>query len=93
VGLLFFPPPLFLSLFKIPAMKNLLITSDCAVQGQHVAAGTILEHVDNAIAADLLVSGRAVLATATDPAIQLREPEVETRDPKPARKTRRSPSA
>jgi hypothetical protein len=43
-------------------MKNIEITHDCFVKGEPVAAGDILKDVDNGVAAELLVSGRAKLA-------------------------------
>jgi hypothetical protein len=64
-------------------MKNLRITEDCLVGGQHQAAGTILKNVENRTAAELLISGRAVLA---DEVVEHRDPVAETRDPKPKRK-------
>ena len=51
--------------------------------GQHQAAGTILENVENRTAAELLISGRAVIAGEM---IEHRDPVAETRDPKPKRK-------
>ncbi len=45
-------------------MKNIEITHDCFVKGEPVAAGDILKDVDNGVAAELLVSGRAKLAEA-----------------------------
>ena len=43
-------------------MKNIEITHDCFVKGEPVSAGEILKDVDNGVAAELLVSGRAKLA-------------------------------
>ena len=43
-------------------MKNIEITHDCFVKGEPVSAGDILKDVDNGVAAELLVSGRAKLA-------------------------------
>ena len=61
-------------------MKNLKITQDCAVKGEHTPAGTILENVDNQLAADLIMSGRATIATEDE--IENRDPAPENRDPK-----------
>ena len=43
-------------------MKNLEIIEDCFVKGEPVEAGAILENVDNSAAAQLLTSGRAIIA-------------------------------
>jgi hypothetical protein len=43
-------------------MKNLEIIEDCFIKGEPVEAGAILENVDNGVAAQLLVSGRAKIA-------------------------------
>ena len=43
-------------------MKDILITVDCFVKGEPVSAGDTLEGVDNSTAAELLSSGRAVVA-------------------------------
>lgn len=67
-------------------MKNILITEDCLVKGQHTPAGTKLENVDNTLAAELLASGRAALPPADKRVIVVPDPEVETRDPEPAKK-------
>jgi hypothetical protein len=61
-------------------MKNLKITQDCAIKGEHTPAGTILENVDNQLAADLIMSGRATIATEDE--IENRDPAPENRDPK-----------
>lgn len=65
-------------------MKNLKITQDCAVKGEHTPAGTILENVDNQLAADLIMSGRATIATNEE--FENRDPAPENRDPKAGRK-------
>jgi hypothetical protein len=66
-------------------MKNLKFLQSCLVSGQHVEAGTILENVDNHVAAELIEGGRAKLAT-TETFTQ-RDPEViKNRDPEPAKK-------
>jgi hypothetical protein len=67
-------------------MKNLKITQDCAVKGEHTPAGTILENVDNQLAADLIGSGRAVIATNEE--LENRDPAPENRDPKAAKKAK-----
>lgn len=40
-------------------MKNLKIVQSCFVKGVPAEAGDILENVDNSVAAELLLSGRA----------------------------------
>lgn len=62
-------------------MKNLRIIESCLVNGQHAEAGTELEGVDNALAADLVVSGRAVELKAEH---EVRSPKVVNRDEEPA---------
>jgi hypothetical protein len=69
-------------------MKNLRITQDCAIKGEHTPAGTILENVDNQIAADLIMSGRATIATNEE--IENRDPATQNRDPKPGKKAKDS---
>jgi hypothetical protein len=55
-----FPPPrLFSTKPFLHIMKNLRIVESCLLNGKHVEAGTKLENVDNAVAADLVSSGRA----------------------------------
>lgn len=61
-------------------MKNLKITQDCAIKGEHTPAGTILENVDNQLAADLIMSGRATIATNDE--FENRDTPPENRDPK-----------
>lgn len=61
-------------------MKNLEITEACFVKGDPVEAGVILENVENGVAAQLLVSGRARLATIVKP-----KPKPEPKE-KPAKK-------
>lgn len=73
-------------------MKNLKITESCLVNGEHAEAGTILENVDNAIAADLVVNGRAVEIPAKPEVLGNRDPEAENRDPKPAKKAKDAPA-
>lgn len=65
-------------------MKNLRITSSCLLHGNHVEEGTLLKRVSPADAADLLAAGRAVEV------IEHREPEIENRDPKPAKAGKKS---
>jgi len=67
-------------------MKNLEILQDCLVKGEHTPAGTKLENVDNAIAADLVTSGRAVEISNKPEVLGNRDPEAENRDPKPSKK-------
>lgn len=43
-------------------MKNILITSDCFVDGVPASKGDVLLDVNNSISAELLTSGRAILA-------------------------------
>ena len=43
-------------------MKDLLITDDCFVKGEPRVAGEVIKDVDNSTAAQLLTSGRAVIA-------------------------------
>lgn len=65
-------------------MKNLKITESCLVNGEHVDAGTLLENVGNALAAELVCNGRATIATNEE--FENRDPVPETRDPKPSKK-------
>lgn len=72
-------------------MKNLLITEDCLVAGEHKAAGSIIKNVPNDLAAEIINSGRAVTAPG---AIRVADPEPEHRDlevetPTPTKATRR----
>ena len=67
-------------------MKNLKIIESCLVQGQHEEAGTILKNVDNSIAAQLIVSGKAVIINGTQE-VQSRDPKPENRDPKRSKKS------
>ena len=62
-------------------MNQLLITTHCLLYGRHVEAGTVLHEVSAQDAADLIAAGRAVV-------IEHRAPQIEHRDPKPARKIR-----
>jgi hypothetical protein len=72
-------------------MKNILITDDCLVNGEPVAAGQILRNVAQPLASELLCSGRAVEAPAGPaPQIRVADPEVAHRDPKPAKKAARA---
>ena len=48
-------------------MKNLEIIESCFVKGEPVEPGAILENVDNSVASQLLVSGRARLAPKAEP--------------------------
>jgi len=48
-------------------MKNLEIIEACFVKGEPVEAGAILENVENGAAAQLLVSGRAIIAPKAEP--------------------------
>lgn len=64
-------------------MKNLRILQDFAIGGIHTTAGTILENVENILAAELLTTGRAALATNEE--IENRDPSPEHRDPKLAK--------
>ncbi len=63
-------------------MKNLRITQSCLVNGDHQEPGTELKNVDNAIAADLVSSGRAVEIQEKSEVLGTRDPEPENRDPK-----------
>lgn len=69
-------------------MKNLKITEACLVNGKHAEAGTVLENVDNGLAADLVSNGRAVVVPATYEVIGNADPEVENREPKQSRKAK-----
>lgn len=63
-------------------MKNLKIVESCIVEGKSVQAGVILENVDNSIAAELLLSGRAKIFDGKKP-----EPKPEPApEPAPAKK-------
>lgn len=59
-------------------MPNLIITTSCLLHGRHVEAGSVLQDVAAQDAADLITAGRAVV-------IEHRAPQIEHRDPKPAR--------
>jgi len=59
-------------------MKNLKIVQSCFVKGVPAEAGDILENVDNSVAAELLLSGRAKIFDGKKP-----EPKPE---PAPAKK-------
>ena len=48
-------------------MKNLKIVQSCFVKGVPAEAGDILENVDNSIAAELLLSGRAKIFDGKKP--------------------------
>lgn len=48
-------------------MKNLKIVQACFVKGQPVEAGDILENVENGVAAELLLSGRAKIFNGEKP--------------------------
>lgn len=61
-------------------MKNLVVTDPCLIKGEHTEAGTVLENVENDLAAELLTSGRARLATNEE--FENRDPAPENRDPK-----------
>lgn len=67
-------------------MKNLKIIDSCLVHGEHVEAGTVLKDVENGLAAELLMNGRAVEIPANPEVLNTRDPEAENRDPKPAKK-------
>lgn len=73
-------------------MKNLKITSSCLVNGEHAEAGSVLENVDNAIAADLVMNGRAEEIKGDHEVIGNRDPEVTDRDPKPSKKGKDAPA-
>ena len=74
-------------------MKNLKIIQSCLVKGEHAEAGTTLENVDNAIAADLVTQGRAVEVPAKYDVIGDRDPkDVDNRDPKPGKKAGKEPT-
>ena len=60
-------------------MKSFRITSSCLLHGNHVEAGTVLSQLAAKDAADLLAAGRAIEV------IEHRAPQIEHRDPKPAR--------
>ena len=60
-------------------MKNLKIVQSCFVKGVPAEAGDILENVDNSVAAELLLSGRAKIFDGKKP-----EPKPE---PAPAKKS------
>jgi hypothetical protein len=64
-------------------MKNIRITEDCLVKGDHVPSGTILKNTPNELAAELLTSGRAEIVAAASDEIVIPDPEVSTRDPEP----------
>lgn len=59
-------------------MPNSRITTSCLLQGRHVEGGATLKDVSPPNAADLVAAGGAVV-------LDHREPEVEHRDPEPAR--------
>jgi len=48
-------------------MKNLKIVESCIVEGKPVQAGVVLENVDNSVAAQLLLSGRAKIFDGKKP--------------------------
>jgi len=48
-------------------MKNLKIVQSCFVKGVPAEAGDILENVDNSVAAELLLSGRAKIFDGKKP--------------------------
>lgn len=62
-------------------MPNLIITTSCLLHGRHVEAGSVLKDVAAQDAADLITAGRAVV-------IEHRAPQIEHRDPKPAKPVR-----
>lgn len=63
-------------------MKNLKIVQSCFVKGVPAEAGDILENVDNSVAAELLLSGRAKIFDGKKP-----EPKPEPApEPAPAKK-------
>jgi len=65
-------------------MKNLKIVQSCFVKGVPAEAGDILENVDNSVAAELLLSGRAKIFDGKKP-----EPKPEQApapEPAPAKK-------
>lgn len=66
-------------------MKNIRILSDCLVNGEHTPAGTVMKNVENAVAADLVVSGRAIEIPNKPEVLENRDPKTEDRDPKPAK--------
>lgn len=69
-------------------MKNLRIIESCLAMGQHAEAGSILQNVPAHVAADLIQNGRAVLVPARQEVVVNRDPQVESRDPVPAKKTK-----
>lgn len=73
-------------------MKNIKITIDCLVKGEHQAAGTKLQNVDNHVAADLIATGRAVEIPAKPEVLTSRDPEAENREPKPSKKAKDAPA-
>lgn len=73
-------------------MKNLKISEDCLIKGEHTPAGTVLENVENGLAADLVGSGKAVEIPAKPEVLNTREPEAENRDPKPSKKAKDAPA-
>ena len=83
-------------------MRTIKIIDPCIFAGSHVEPGTVLKNLDNAVAADLVASGRAIELTEAhgvlgrsaeqvqngDPVPESRDPQPVERDPKPARKTK-----
>lgn len=65
-------------------MKNLRITSSCLFNGHHVEAGTVLTQLAEKDASDLLAAGCAVEV------VEHRDPEIQHRDPKPAKAAKKS---
>jgi hypothetical protein len=66
-------------------MITIQITQSCLIRGEHVEAGTILANVAGSTAADLIAAGKATTIPDQGQAIEVREPVVENRDPKPKR--------
>lgn len=64
-------------------MKNIRIISPVEINGKHVEENTIVENVDNALAAELVAAGRAVVIPAKPKKIEVRDPLVDHRDLKP----------
>lgn len=61
-------------------MKNLKIIAACLISGEHTEAGSLLENVNNALAADLVSSGRAVVVAAEYEVLGHPDPAPQNRD-------------
>lgn len=69
-------------------MKTIRITSGVEVDGKHCKEGTIIQNVDNALAAEIVTAGRAEIIPEKAKKIVIPDPVVQDRDPKPGKPAR-----